>query len=146
MAAAALIAAPAFAVDVNVGINVPGVAVLAPPPVYVPAPVYVAPRPVYVAPRPVYVAPPAPVYYEHDHGHRRGWDEHHEHHEHREHRDERPALGVTGGGVVRVVFVRLPRREAAISMARLTQSRNRKKEMAIQDAPHDCDSSEAERQ
>ena len=38
MAAAALVAAPAFALDVNVGINVPGVAVPAPPPVYVPAP------------------------------------------------------------------------------------------------------------
>lgn len=48
----------------SVGINVPGVVVSEPAPVYYPpAPVYSRPAPIYYQPAPVYSAP-APVYYE----------------------------------------------------------------------------------
>ncbi|NUU00271.1 hypothetical protein HNO84_01565 [Herbaspirillum robiniae] len=71
---AGLLAAPAMAGHVSVGVNigVPG-AYMAPAPVYVqPAPVYAPPPPVYVRPAPVYYVNPAPVYVERDYyrGHR----------------------------------------------------------------------------
>ena len=61
--AALMLASPAMAGHVDVGVNIglPG---------FLPAPIYVEPRPVYVEPRPVYVEPrevyvePRPVYVE----------------------------------------------------------------------------------
>lgn len=63
VASAALLSvgATAFAaVNVDIGISVPGVVYAQPAPVYAPPPVYVVPRP-YYAPAPVYVVP-RPVY------------------------------------------------------------------------------------
>lgn len=61
MAVLLMVGASAFAaVNVDIGIVVPGVVYTQPVPVYAPAPVYVVPRP-YYAPAPVYLVP-RPVY------------------------------------------------------------------------------------
>lgn len=87
--AALMLASPAMAGHVDVGVNIglPG---------FLPAPVYVEPRPVYVEPRPVYVEPravyvePRPVYVEREREgewrerrwHARQWRERHGYRDH----------------------------------------------------------------
>ncbi len=82
-----MVAVPAAAGGVDVGINI-GLPGFFPAPVYVPSPpVYVQPGPVYVQPEPVYVETP-PFYIEQEHdwqGPR--WHEWHHEGRHRGHRD-----------------------------------------------------------
>lgn len=81
-AASMMVASPAMAGHVDVGINI-GVPGFFAPPIYVePQPVYVQPQPVYVQSRPVYV--------ERERGEWRArqWRERHEHREHHEHDNE----------------------------------------------------------
>jgi len=81
--AAAAVAPSAHAADwsVDVGIGLPGVVVVSPPPVYVPPPPRYYVPPAYV---PGYYAPPRyyrpPVYiYEDGYDRHRGWHRHHHH-------------------------------------------------------------------
>ncbi len=83
--ASATLAPNAKAADwsIGVGIGLPGVVVVSPPPEYVPPPRYYAPAPVYV---PGYYGPPRyyrpPVVIDEDGYYRhREWHHHHHHHD-----------------------------------------------------------------